>query len=113
MALLFEFGERILILQSPMDAIRHDDPAWGKKEAQIDALGDNMPPGEAIAWINAGTTFVQVASAQQYIKAWDWACRIMFMLTSTTHPLNAGLSYPPSPGGLSATSLPSFLVETN
>jgi hypothetical protein len=74
MAILFEFGERILILQSPMDAIRLDDPAWGKKEAQIDALGDNVPPGEAIAWIK---TQVLCASgfSPTLLKAWDWACR--------------------------------------
>ena len=57
MAILFEFGERILILQSPMDAIRLDGHAWGKKEAQIGSrLGRQLR--EALAWINAGTTFV-------------------------------------------------------
>jgi hypothetical protein len=61
--------------------------AWGAREAKLVAalLGNSITHHEAVAWVNrtidqrSGELRVAGASVED-VEAWDWACRIMFML---------------------------------
>jgi hypothetical protein len=67
--------------------IRRAGNALGAREAKLAAasLGNPITHDQAVAWVNgaidrrSGELRVAGASAKD-IEAWDWACRIMFML---------------------------------
>jgi hypothetical protein len=67
--------------------IRQSGNVWGAREAKlaVASLGNPITHDQAVAWINraidhrSGELRVTGASVED-IEAWDWACRIMFML---------------------------------
>jgi hypothetical protein len=67
--------------------IRKAGNAWGAHEAKlvVASLGNSITHDKAVAWVNgaidqrSGELGAAGASVKD-IEAWDWACRIMFML---------------------------------
>ena len=67
--------------------IRAAGHAHGAREAKFIAatFGDRITRDKAIAWINGaiaerGDELRLAGTTDKDIEAWDWACRIMFML---------------------------------
>jgi hypothetical protein len=78
-------GADILKQRSP--DMRRDGQARGASEAKLAAvvLGAGTSRAQATAWINGAIDersdeLRRAGSSDKDIEAWDWACRIMFML---------------------------------
>ena len=67
--------------------MRREGHARGASEAKFAAvaLGDGVSRDQAAAWINGAIDerseeLRRAGASDKDIEAWDWACRIMFML---------------------------------